>query len=294
MRRAFIVQLIAAVLIVTAASDAGARRRIRMPFIVGGGAESIVKVVDLPDIPILKRKDGKYVDLGYRHFSTGGGEWVGYVGSSGRHLHLTPPMLKGLMVIGGLDKLPPPPKRSAASTAMGSLWWVLLGVGALAIFWKVLGMVRGRSAPAPVRRRRESPPHPRRRTTNPATAPPWQPRHRPWTRTSQLLAPTHRQWPPRQPDLPYLTGPPRTEPSQSSPAAVNVRNSAAAEQPFYLNCGSPISRATMGHARCYTRCVNARSWLSPAGRRPLRQPAVGPLGRRRPIRPRSIPPGPCP
>ena len=144
MHRAFLVQFAAVLMVLVASSDADARRRARIPFIIGGGGGgSIVKVIDLPDIPALKRKDGKYIDLGYHHFSSGGGEWVGYVGSSRRYLRLTPHTLKGLMLVGGIDKLPPPPKRSSASSAMGGIWMILLGLGALAILWKIVSVIRG-------------------------------------------------------------------------------------------------------------------------------------------------------
>lgn len=34
--------------------------------------EALVKVVDLPDVPQLKRKDGSYLDLGYKFTTVGG------------------------------------------------------------------------------------------------------------------------------------------------------------------------------------------------------------------------------
>ena len=59
-------------------------------FHVGGGghSEEIVKVLDLPDIPQLRRTDGRHIDLGYK-FTSGGGEWVGYVGDDGKYLALS-------------------------------------------------------------------------------------------------------------------------------------------------------------------------------------------------------------
>jgi len=56
-------------LFAVAATQAEERRGFRVPIGVPGlsGGETIQKVLDLPDVAVLKRSDGKYVDLGYLH-----------------------------------------------------------------------------------------------------------------------------------------------------------------------------------------------------------------------------------
>ena len=85
-------------------------------FHVGGGghSEEIVKVLDLPDIPQLRRTDGRHIDLGYK-FTSGGGEWVGYVGDDGKYLALSEDAVQMLLVVAGVDRLPPVPERPAST-----------------------------------------------------------------------------------------------------------------------------------------------------------------------------------
>ena len=73
--------------------DAEARRRgIPIP-IPGLRGETLVLVKELPRIPALLRKDGKYIDLGYKFYSGSGGEWIGYIGSDTDYLKLPEPQL---------------------------------------------------------------------------------------------------------------------------------------------------------------------------------------------------------
>jgi hypothetical protein len=130
----------AALILALTAGAAEARRSFRVPIVVPGmgGGESLEKVLDLPDIPALQRKGGAYIDLGYLHHRGGKGEWVGYVGSSTRYLKLSEPQLKMLLLIAGLDKLPPVPKRKS-SGGSGLMWFVL----AIAVFGGGFKFVRG-------------------------------------------------------------------------------------------------------------------------------------------------------
>ena len=109
--RPFTIAFIIALLTATFLSDsAEARRRGFFLFPIPGTAEQLVKVKDLPDIPALRRKDGKYVDLGYKFNRFYGGEWVGYIDSK-RYLKLNDEQLKILLTLGGLRKLPPVPEK---------------------------------------------------------------------------------------------------------------------------------------------------------------------------------------
>lgn len=66
--------------------EAEARRRgIPIP-IPGLRGETLVLVKELPRIPALLRKDGTYIDLGYKFYSTSGGEWVGHIGSDSEYV----------------------------------------------------------------------------------------------------------------------------------------------------------------------------------------------------------------
>jgi hypothetical protein len=71
----------------------------------------IVKVLDLPDVPMLKREDGIYVDLGYKWGTSSDGQWVGYIGSSTSYVPLTKELRATLMMVGALKEMPPAPKR---------------------------------------------------------------------------------------------------------------------------------------------------------------------------------------
>lgn len=69
MARFPIAAVFAVLLIAVSASSADAKRGFRVPVAVAGmgSSETIEKVLDLPDIPALKRPDDKYVDIGYLH-----------------------------------------------------------------------------------------------------------------------------------------------------------------------------------------------------------------------------------
>lgn len=71
----------------------------------------IVKVRDLPNTPILRREDGKHVDLGYYYHRLWGGEWVGYIGSPNHYVPITDETLKALVHVGIIDSMPAEPER---------------------------------------------------------------------------------------------------------------------------------------------------------------------------------------
>ena len=118
----------AAIFMLVMFSNEAAARRVRIPILIPGASESLVKVLEFPNIPALKRKDGKYIDLGYKFNKYSGGEWIGYIGSSTKFLTLNKAQLTMLLSIAGVDKLPPVPSRAASS---GSSWG--FGLGFLAI-----------------------------------------------------------------------------------------------------------------------------------------------------------------
>lgn len=117
-------------------------RRMRLPiFIPGVGGDTLVKVKDLPDRAPFISRDGKFIDLGYRFKSYGGGEWIGYIGSSRSYLPLKPGGAEMLAFAAGMTQLPPVPSRPAGSW----LWFVLFVIGALVIARKVFGKIFGRA-----------------------------------------------------------------------------------------------------------------------------------------------------
>ena len=100
--------MILTILLMVLNIDAAHARRIRLPVVIPTGY--VEKVVDLPDVPELKYKDGVYVDLGYYHYFIGGGKWVGYIGSSTRYIEFKEGALEALVAAGYLDEIPPEPK----------------------------------------------------------------------------------------------------------------------------------------------------------------------------------------
>lgn len=137
MLQRLVVAALAVVMLATlTAGDAEARRRGKLLLIPGGGGSSdtLVKVKDLPDRAPFIAKTGEFIDLGYRFNVAGGGEWIGYIGSSYKYLSLKPGGAEILAAAAGLDKLPPVPKRPAGS----GLWMVMLAIGALIIAFKIL------------------------------------------------------------------------------------------------------------------------------------------------------------
>lgn len=129
-----------AVLTLAVSVTASEARKMRLHgFIPGvGPRDSLVKVVDLPDrAPFMK--DGKFIDLGYRFKVYGGGEWIGYIGSSSRYLPLKPGGAEMLALAAGLKKLPPVPQRPAGSM----FWMVMFGIGVLVIGKGLLNKIAG-------------------------------------------------------------------------------------------------------------------------------------------------------
>jgi len=79
-------------------------------------------------VPQLKRKDGKYLDLGYK-FTTVGGSWVGYIGSNKSYVKLNEQALQAMLTVARLKKLPPIPNRP-----LDNLLVTLLVLGGIAAF----------------------------------------------------------------------------------------------------------------------------------------------------------------
>ncbi|HFC05244.1 MAG TPA: hypothetical protein ENJ55_06030 [Rhizobiales bacterium] len=110
----FFAAILVALFVSTFFADDADARRFRFRYYGGGSSnvsETLLRVMDLPDIPALKRKDGKYIDLGYK-FDVGSmskGEWVGYIGSDTSYLPLKEGMLDMMLALSGLKKLPPIP-----------------------------------------------------------------------------------------------------------------------------------------------------------------------------------------
>jgi hypothetical protein len=138
MPRISISSILAVVIFAATMTSAEARRGFRIPIVVPGfsGSETIQKVLDLPDIPALKRSDGKYIDLGYLHKRGGKGEWIGFIGSSKTYIPLTEAKLKMLLMVAGVPKLPPVPKRSGGGGF--SFWWIIAAAVLFGGGWKLL------------------------------------------------------------------------------------------------------------------------------------------------------------
>ncbi len=135
----------AALLLMAMGLPAEARRRIPL-FIPIPSSETVVKVKDLPDTGALRHKSGAYIDLGYR-FTTTGGDWVGYIGSSSQYIALPPEKLKALLAVAGEKGLPPVPSRHASSSAASGLKILLIAIGVCAILLRValwgMALMRG-------------------------------------------------------------------------------------------------------------------------------------------------------
>lgn len=130
----FAVTAIIALSLATPAAEAKRRGGFIVPIPGLSSSEKIVKVVDLPDKPALLRRDGKYIDLGYLHGS-GGGEWVGYIGSSTTYVPLRGGKLQAFMRAAGLRELPPPPEKPSLLSEPVTLFVIVLLVMGLA--WKL-------------------------------------------------------------------------------------------------------------------------------------------------------------
>ena len=126
-------------------SQEAAARRLHFFSIPTG--ETVVLAKELPDISALKRDDGSYVDLGY-HFTTLGGEWVGYVGSSSKYLKLNDDQLNALLKVGGMSSVPKiPDKPIGAKMGTGTLY-VLFAFGIIGLLAK-FGLLPKRRERAP-------------------------------------------------------------------------------------------------------------------------------------------------
>jgi hypothetical protein len=138
MPRISVCSILAVVIFAATMTSAEARRGFRIPIVVPGfsSSETIHKVLDLPDIPALKRSDGKYIDLGYLYKRGGKGEWIGYIGSSKTYIPLTEAKLKMLLMVAGVPKLPPVPKRSGGGGF--SFWWIIAAAVLFGGGWKLL------------------------------------------------------------------------------------------------------------------------------------------------------------
>ncbi len=122
--------LIAAMMLGAYGADA---RQNRMPTAIqemSGDGGDIIKVAELADTPPLKRADGTFIDLGYRFDAMGGGQWVGYVGSTSQYLPLTNEQLNALMLVGEIRVLPPVPIRKSSLGAW-SIAFVICTIGLL-------------------------------------------------------------------------------------------------------------------------------------------------------------------
>ncbi|MFM1813662.1 MAG: hypothetical protein RLZ98_357 [Pseudomonadota bacterium] len=129
---------ILALVFAVASSTSVEARKGRFPVAIPGMGKSevIQKVVDLPDIPALRRPDGTYIDLGYLHHKNGQtGEWIGYVGSSTSYLKMSPQRLNALLAIAGLRQLPATPDRPWFS-GISTFWLVVMLIGVLALAWR--------------------------------------------------------------------------------------------------------------------------------------------------------------
>jgi hypothetical protein len=112
-------------------------KQIRAAFMLVGVDDTnaqIVKVLDLPDVPMLKREDGRYVDLGYKWGTSSDGQWVGYIGSSTSYVPLTKELRATLMMVGALKEMPPAPKRPRSF----NYWPLLVFLGLIVAMSKAI------------------------------------------------------------------------------------------------------------------------------------------------------------
>ena len=137
----FLTMLAIVALMVFSAAQAEARRGF-IP--IPGGAEILVKVVDMPHTPEFLLKDGKHVDLGYKFNSYWqGGEWIGHIGSDSQYVALTETQMAVMLKAANLTTLPPVPSRPW--TFVNALWLIILGFVGVGVALKLL---RGKAAGA--------------------------------------------------------------------------------------------------------------------------------------------------
>ena len=105
--------------------------------------DALVRAVDLPDTPEFQREDGKYVDLGYRHQVWGEGQWIGYIDSD-TYLKLSAEQVAMLLLVAGIDQLPPVPAVPVSIRLVQGLF--IVGIfGFLLSLWKRLTRPRRQS-----------------------------------------------------------------------------------------------------------------------------------------------------
>jgi hypothetical protein len=112
-------------------------KQIRAAFMLVGVDDTnarIVKVLDLPDVPMLKREDGRYIDLGYKWGTSGDGQWVGYIDSSTSYVPLTKELRATLMMVGAIKEMPPAPKRPRSF----NYWPLLVFLGLIVAMSKAI------------------------------------------------------------------------------------------------------------------------------------------------------------
>ncbi len=102
--------------------------------------ESVVKVMDLPDLPQLRTANGRYIDLGYK-FNPTGGDWVGYIGRDDRYIKLDQKALQAMLTVAGLKKPPRVPERPAGSKLRVFLFLVGIGMGAFFVLLYLIFLV---------------------------------------------------------------------------------------------------------------------------------------------------------
>lgn len=117
----------------------------RVPFVIAGVQDSrsqIVKVMELPDVPMLRRNDGAYVDLGYRWGDAGLSEWIGYIGSDSEYVPLTPALRETVMMAAGIEQMPQPPQRPVSMSFNFNPWPFVIVLGVAFALWKAFSAMR--------------------------------------------------------------------------------------------------------------------------------------------------------
>ena len=115
---------------------AEARRGVRIGMLVPSFTkpESVIKVLELPNIPAFTDPKGRHVDLGYYWPSFGNGQWVGMT-SETSYYKWSPEAVQNALRLAKVTALPPVPERPTDLSAVGGwggiFWIVLIGIGVL-------------------------------------------------------------------------------------------------------------------------------------------------------------------